>query len=339
MSPQHAIYLEDVLIEAKDLVNGLTITQAEAVDAVTYFNIDLGSQDVVFAEGAASETFVGDENRALFQNAAEYRARYPDAPWQETIYYAPRHDHGLAVHRARNRIARMAGQAEDRIAASTAMPPRGFVDRVTERVAEGWVQCPDTPEDRVLVEIVMDGIVVGQVLANRYRADLEAAGLGTGRHSFTCTAEAGQALRPDDVVVRRALDGAVLNRSTPQEGSHEVLAATSAPDTAARAPTAPPGPMRGHVDRVAGALIEGWVQDLANPDHGVPIEVLHGGTVVAHGIAGRYRPDLEAAGIGTGRHAYRMELPIPVRAEDITLRRSADQAALPEDPREARIAA
>jgi autotransporter passenger strand-loop-strand repeat protein len=55
VSPQHAIYLEGVLIEAKHLVNGLTITQAEAIDAVTYYNIDLGSHDLMFAEGAAAE--------------------------------------------------------------------------------------------------------------------------------------------------------------------------------------------------------------------------------------------------------------------------------------------
>jgi autotransporter passenger strand-loop-strand repeat protein len=221
VSPQHAIYLEGVLIEAKHLVNGLTITQAEAIDAVTYYNIDLGSHDLMFAEGAAAESFVGDDHRSLFQNAAEYHALYPDAPARETIHYAPRHDHGMAVHDARNRIARIAGLAEDGIATSIAMPPRGFVDRVTQQVAEGWVQCPDTPEERVLVEIVMDGLVVGHALTNRYRADLEEAGLGSGRHAFAFTATPGQDLRPDSVVVRRALDGAALHRSMPQQCPQE----------------------------------------------------------------------------------------------------------------------
>ena len=36
ISPHHAMYLDGVLIEAKDLVNGVSIVQAESVDSVEY---------------------------------------------------------------------------------------------------------------------------------------------------------------------------------------------------------------------------------------------------------------------------------------------------------------
>src|SRR5208337_2849671 len=40
VSPGHAFHLEDVLVPAQLLVNGLTITQAETVDRVEYFHLE-----------------------------------------------------------------------------------------------------------------------------------------------------------------------------------------------------------------------------------------------------------------------------------------------------------
>jgi hypothetical protein len=60
ISPQHAMYLEGVLIEAKDLVNGASIVQAEQVEKVEYFHIELETHDVIIAEGALSESFLDD---------------------------------------------------------------------------------------------------------------------------------------------------------------------------------------------------------------------------------------------------------------------------------------
>ena len=41
ISPHHAMYLDGTLIEAKDLVNGVSIVQAERVEKVEYFHIEL----------------------------------------------------------------------------------------------------------------------------------------------------------------------------------------------------------------------------------------------------------------------------------------------------------
>ena len=43
LSPGHALYIDGVLIPAKDLINGTSITQAmpEGMDAVEYFQIEL----------------------------------------------------------------------------------------------------------------------------------------------------------------------------------------------------------------------------------------------------------------------------------------------------------
>lgn len=54
------------------------------------------------------------------------------------------------------------------------------------------------------------GHLIGHVLANRYREDLERAGLGSGRHGFVFSPPPGLAFAPNAVEVRRSLDGTLL---------------------------------------------------------------------------------------------------------------------------------
>ena len=65
------MYLDGVLIEAKDLVNGVSIIQADHVDELEYFHIELDTHGVILAEGAPSETFLDDNSRGMFHNAHE----------------------------------------------------------------------------------------------------------------------------------------------------------------------------------------------------------------------------------------------------------------------------
>jgi len=90
VSPHHAMFLEGVLIEAIDLTNDVSIIQAERVARVDYFHIELDTHDVIVAEGALSESFVDDDSRAMFHNAPEFAALYPDMPATPARYCAPR---------------------------------------------------------------------------------------------------------------------------------------------------------------------------------------------------------------------------------------------------------
>ena len=106
ISPHHAMYLDGTLIEAKDLVNGVSIVQAEHVEKVEYFHIELERHDVIIAEGALSESFIDDDSRGMFHNAHEYRAMYPqDAATAIARYCAPRLDEGYELEALRGRIA------------------------------------------------------------------------------------------------------------------------------------------------------------------------------------------------------------------------------------------
>ncbi len=109
ISPHHAMYFSDqggVLIEAKDLVNGISIVQAERVDKVEYVHVELETHDVIIAEGALSETYLDEDNRGMFHNALDYDTLYTgDGAQLPTRYCAPRLEDGYAVEDVRRRIA------------------------------------------------------------------------------------------------------------------------------------------------------------------------------------------------------------------------------------------
>jgi Hint domain len=212
ISPNHAMYLDSVLIEARDLINGASIVQAERVETVQYIHIELDSHDVIIAEGALAESFIDDDGRGLFHNAHEYRALYPDATNEVLQYCAPRLRDGYELEAARRRIALRAGlQAPDQQARVGSL--RGFVDLISPGRIAGWAQSTDHPGAPVCLDIYVDGELIAQTLANRYRSDLKRAGIGDGRHSFEFKPPAGLVIAAEVVEVRRSLDGAVLQRS------------------------------------------------------------------------------------------------------------------------------
>ena len=208
ISPHHAMYLEGTLIEAKDLVNGVSIVQAERVEKVEYFHIELETHDVIIAEGALSESFIDDNSRGMFHNAHEYWARHPDAPREPVRYCAPRRDEGYEIEAARRQIESRAGLRPAIDQQKFAL--RGFVDDVSSCRIAGWAQTVEYPEAPVCLDIYAGGRMIGQVLASRYRKDLQGAGLGSGCHSFVFVPPAGLAFALDEVEVRRSLDGAIL---------------------------------------------------------------------------------------------------------------------------------
>ena len=238
ISPHHAMYFKDkhiegVLIEAKDLVNGVSIVQVERADQVEYFHVELGTHDVIIAEGALSESFVDDDSRGIFHNAHEYPALYPEAVTRIARYCAPRLEQGYEVEAIRQRIALRAGLvlADKRIGQL-----RGQVDHASNNCIAGWAQNTDHPEAPVCLDIYAGGQLIGQVLANRYREDLARTGIGSGRYGFEFSPPAGLTFAPDAVDVRRSLDGVALEATIdPGEMTFAINARLSGRENARRA--------------------------------------------------------------------------------------------------------
>ena len=104
VSPDHAMYLDGVLVPARVLVNHSSIQQVFDTDRVDYFHVELEEHDVILAEGAPSETFVDDDSRNMFNNAAEYALLFP-GPHPSQGYCAPRVESGFAVEAIRGKLA------------------------------------------------------------------------------------------------------------------------------------------------------------------------------------------------------------------------------------------
>lgn len=80
VSPDHALLIQGCLIHADALVNDRTITRMQDWGGdVEYFHIETEAHEIILAEGAAAETFVDNDARQRFDNAAEFAALYPNA--------------------------------------------------------------------------------------------------------------------------------------------------------------------------------------------------------------------------------------------------------------------
>ena len=109
VSPDHAMVLDGQLVPARCLVNGKTIVQERGLNRVDYFHVELDSHDVLLAEGAPSESYLDDESRGMFRNAAEFAALYPDAP-EPGRFCAPRVTDGYRLEAIRKRLAVASGE-------------------------------------------------------------------------------------------------------------------------------------------------------------------------------------------------------------------------------------
>ncbi len=112
VSPKHAMYLDGALYPADCLVNGTTVLAGQRMAEVAYYHVELERHDVLIAEGALSESYVEDHNRAMFHNAGSYRAAYPQAVECEAVYCAARIESGPELEAIRRKITEVAPAAD-----------------------------------------------------------------------------------------------------------------------------------------------------------------------------------------------------------------------------------
>ncbi len=203
VSPMHALLIDGLFIPAVALLNHASIVRDNAAEAVAYLHLEFAAHEVLFAEGAAAESFLDETSRDLFDNAAEYSALY--GATDPLPRRAPRTEDGYALDAVRRRLAARAGIRAEPAAPG---PLLGHVERLAGGIAEGWVLDQANPGVAVELEAWHRGARLGRVLANRYRSDLDRAGLGTGCCAFRQTLPPGAVLA--DLALRRARDGTAV---------------------------------------------------------------------------------------------------------------------------------
>ncbi|MCP9319598.1 Hint domain-containing protein [Acetobacter persici] len=295
VSPLHAMALEGVLIPAICLINGISILQAERIDEVTYFHIELETHDILLAEGAPSESFVDDDSRNMFHNAAEFRRLYPDAAPLPAIYCAPRIEEGPILEAVRTRLNAEAGIIPVRMSAGIV---EGYLDEVTRTVIRGWAKTPQS-ENPLRLSIFDNGIAIGEVVADCPRPDV---GADCG---FCFVVPGGLTPHMRHVIEIAQADDPGTSRNflghTPwildqQTICHHTIARSAVPASSAT--------MRGYIDNVSRDRVCGWIYDPAKPGKSVAIQVAVNGTIVERSVANGRRPDVADAGAGPERCGF-----------------------------------
>jgi hypothetical protein len=77
LSPDHAVFIDGVLIPVRYLLNGATVAQ-ETASRVTYWHVELDHHDVLLAEGLACESYLDTGNRGAFANGGGATTAHPD---------------------------------------------------------------------------------------------------------------------------------------------------------------------------------------------------------------------------------------------------------------------
>ncbi len=85
LSPDHALFIDGILVQAAVLVNGVNIYREHDVpEQFTYYHVELASHELLWAEGVQTESFVDNVDRMHFHNWDDRNA--PAAPIPEMPY-------------------------------------------------------------------------------------------------------------------------------------------------------------------------------------------------------------------------------------------------------------
>jgi Hint domain len=70
VSPDHAMYLDGMLVPAQHLLNGVSIKQIDQIGTIMYVHVETDPHEIIIAENAETESYLDTGNRTSFTNSA-----------------------------------------------------------------------------------------------------------------------------------------------------------------------------------------------------------------------------------------------------------------------------
>jgi hypothetical protein len=70
VSPDHGLYFDGSLVQAKDLIDGVVIRQDFDLPQIRYYHVELEAHGILLAEGAGAESYLDTGHRGVFGNAS-----------------------------------------------------------------------------------------------------------------------------------------------------------------------------------------------------------------------------------------------------------------------------
>lgn len=182
--------------------------------------------------------------------------------------------------------------------------PRWHIDEIARGRVRGWAFDPAFPNDRPVLDIILDGRFAGQVLANQNRSDLRAAGIGDGYHGFEWR---HPGLTGADAMQRIAVEWPRLGfwgRNTAVSAGTMGLRHFRSPQAylsarraalAPRAPSSAPTGVGISAGSLVARLLEPAATDALGPCRGKPISAYQSYVLHRFRMEPNFDPDLTAA--------------------------------------------
>ena len=178
---------------------------------------------------------------------------------------------------------------------------QGHLGSCEGRMVSGWAVDPADPSAEVSVSIRADGVLLGSAVANNFREDLKAAGVGLGHGKYAFGFRLPPSFRP----------ASGFRLSAEVEGRSELkgspLSVERLPDEC----------ITGCLDGCNDGTVYGWVMDTMNPERALSVLIEHEGRLLGQVVAHAFREDLrrEGVGLGHGQYGFRLAIPPEVRAQ------------------------
>lgn len=205
VAPHQALIIDGLLVSASLLVNDISVVR-EPAGPVEYFLVELDGHDAIWAEGAALEASAMSGVNAKDNGGANTRAGLPPdltvVASSVVRAFKPTNEPDAIRRRLAARSGFYAPVPESALS--------GAVEFLGPDEVRGWARNDLQPEMPVCLDVLVDGQLVMQVLANQYRPDLKQATQNLGFHGFAAKLPKGI---HGTIAVRRSSDRKHLPRA------------------------------------------------------------------------------------------------------------------------------